>query len=298
MSAALSRRARDPHAIWKGAISFGLVHIPVALYPAASESGVDFDWLDKRSMDPVGYRRVNKRTGREIAREQIVKGVKVGDGKYVVIGEDEIKAAYPKTTQTVAIEAFVSAGEIPFTQLEKPYYLEPLAKGERVYALLREAMRDAGVIGIARVVMHTKEHLAALVPSGPALVLNTLRWADDIRSMKDLKLPSEGSKASELKPNELKMAKNLIAEMTQTFRPDRYADTFTAAVGALVKKRTAAGKTEQVEPMEEDAPPQSGNVVELTELLRKSLGHTKANAAHPVLKHKTVARKAPARKRA
>jgi DNA end-binding protein Ku len=156
-----------PHAIWKGAINFGLVHIPVALYPAASEIGIDFDWLDKRSMDPVGYRRVNKKTGREIGKADIVKGVKVDGGRYVVLSEDEIGAAYPKTTQSIQIESFTDAAEIPFVMLERPYYLEPVGKGERVYALLRGAMTQAGVVGIARVVMHTKEHLAALIPAGP-----------------------------------------------------------------------------------------------------------------------------------
>jgi DNA end-binding protein Ku len=109
-------------AIWKGAISFGLVHIPVALYPAATETGIDFDWLDKRSMDPVGYKRVNKRTGKEVDRANIVKGVKVNGGDYVVLSDDEIKAAYPKTTQTIEIETFVPAAGLPFTQFEKPYY--------------------------------------------------------------------------------------------------------------------------------------------------------------------------------
>ena len=149
--------------IWKGAISFGLVHVPVALYPASTETGVDFDWLDKRSMDPVGYKRINKRTGKVVANEDIVKGVKLDDGDCVVLSEDEIRAAYPQSTQTIDIEAFVQAAEVGFMLLERPYYLEPVGKGERVYVLLREAMRQAGVIGIARLVMHSKEHLAALI---------------------------------------------------------------------------------------------------------------------------------------
>jgi len=268
-----------PHAIWKGAISFGLVHVPVSLYPASSESGVDFDWLDKRSMDPVGYKRVNKRTGHEIDKANIVKGVKHGDGEYVVLSDDEIKAAYPKTTQTIEIETFVQASEIPFVHLERPYYLEPLGKGEKVYALLREAMLEAGVIGIARVVMHTKEHLAALIPSGPALMLNTLRWAGEIRSAEDLKLPAAGKKAANLKEAELKMARQLIADMTEAWDPQKYADKFTDAVMKLVDKRAAAGQTETVEPLETaDAPASGSNVVDLTELLKKSLGGRKGSS--------------------
>ena len=109
-----------PHAIWKGAISFGLVHVPVALYPASEESGIDFDWLDKRTHDPVGYKRINKRTGKEMKSEDIVKGIKQANGEYVILSEDEIKEAYPKSTQTIEIETFVKAGEISFTQLERP----------------------------------------------------------------------------------------------------------------------------------------------------------------------------------
>jgi len=261
-----------PRAIWKGAISFGLVHIPVGLYPASSESGIDFDWLDKRSMDPVGYKRINKRTGKEIAREDIVKGVKAEGGEYVVLTDDEVKAAYPKTTQTIDIEGFVHAPEIPFYYLEKPYYLEPMNKGEKVYALLREAMTAAGVIGIARVVMHTKEHLAALVPSGPGLMLNTLRWSNEIRDMSALNLPAEGRKAANLKDAELKMAEQLISDMTVPFDATGYTDRFTDAVRSLVEQRVAAGKTERVEPLEEGESASASNVIDLTALLKQSLG--------------------------
>ena len=280
--------------IWKGAISFGLVHVPVGLMPASSSSGVDFDWLDKRSLDPVGYKRINKRTGKEIDKQHIVKGVKVAGGRYVVIGEDEIKAAYPKTTQTIEIEGFVKAPEVPFTYLDAPYYLEPLPRGEKVYALLREAMLDAGVIGIARVVMHTKEHLAALVPTGPALMLNTLRWAQDIRPASGLKLPPEGKKATGLKDNELKMARQLVDDMTGKFEPEKYSDQFVDAVHELIKRRVAAGKTAEVQPLEEAAAAPASNVVDLTELLARSLGKRKPAAPSPA----PAAKKAPARKAA
>ena len=268
--------------IWKGAITFGLVHIPVALYPASQEVGIDFDWLDKRSMDPVGYRRVNKRTGKEIQADDIVRGIKQDDGDYVILSDDQIKAAYPKTTQTIEIESFVKASEIPFVLLERPYYLEPIGKGEKVYALLRESMLDAGVIGIARVVMHTKEHLAALIPSGPALMLNTIRWASEIRPMDDLKLPGEGKTAANLKPSELKMAAQLINDMTGKWKSEDYTDTFSAAVHELVNQKVAAGDTETVTALEEVSPEAgASNVVDLTELLAKSLAKRKPGVAAP-----------------
>lgn len=268
-----------PRVIWKGAISFGLVHVPVALYPASSSREINFDWLDKRHMDPVGYRRVNKRTGKEVERSDIVKGVKVRDGDYVVLSEEEIRAAYPKTTQTIAIEAFVRAAEVPFTHLETPYYLEPLARGEKVYALLREAMLEAGVIGIARVVMHTKEHLCALVPTGPALMLDTLRWASEIRPWTELKMPPESQRAAGVKASELKMARQLIDDMTEHFHAERYDDHFTRAIEALIERRVSAGRTRRVEPMEEGEAPRASNVVDLTKLLSRSLGQRGSAAA-------------------
>ena len=298
-----------PRVIWKGAISFGLVHVPVALYPASQDVGIDFDWLDKRSMDPVGYKRVNKRTGKEIQSADIVKGIKQDDGDYVILGEDEIKAAYPKSTQTIEIESFVKASEIEFTLLEKPYYLEPIGKGEKVYALLRESMMEAGVIGIARVVMHTKEHLAALVPSGAALVLNTIRWASEIRTLDELKLPAAGKTAAGLKPAELKMARQLIADMTAPWDGQAYEDKFSAAVHALVNKKVAAGETEAVTALEQ-APSEAGagNVVDLTKLLAASLakrkpavegkdGGVRAEKAGPVAARKPAA-KVQSKKRA
>lgn len=289
--------------IWKGAISFGLVHVPVSMYPASQESGIDFDWLDKRSMDAVGYKRINKRTGKEVKTEDIVKGVKVEGGDYVLLSDDDIKAAFPKRTQSIDIESFVKAVDIPFTMLERPYYLEPAAKADRVYALLREAMAGAGVIGIARVVMHNKEHLAALVPTGTALVLNTLRWASEIRSMDELKLPPGGGKDS-VKPAELKMATQLIREMTAEWKPDSYVDSFSDSIGALVKRKQQAGTTEQVAPLEE-APDagSSSNVVDLTELLSRSLQGRKTTARRSSAKTaksstKKLAVKSAPRKRA
>lgn len=274
-----------PHAIWKGAITFGLVHVPVALYPATQEEGIDFDWLDKRSMDPVGYQRINKRTGKVIERENVVKGIKQDDGDYVILSDEQVKAAYPKTTQTIEIETFVKAGDIEFTFLERPYFLEPIGKGEKVYALLRESMLDAGVIGIARVVMHTKEHLAALIPSGAALMLNTIRWASEIRSAKELNLPNEGKAAANLKPAELKMAAQLIKDMTGIWKPEDYSDNFSAAIHTLVNQKLKAGDVEKVTPLEEaPADGEASNVIDLTQLLARSLAKRKSNKPKDELK--------------
>ncbi|HKX41860.1 MAG TPA: Ku protein [Burkholderiaceae bacterium] len=257
-------------AVWKGAIAFGLVHVPVALYPASQESEVDFDWLDKRSLDPVGYKRINKRTGKEVTKDHIVKGVAQDDGSYVVLSDDEVREAYPRTTQTIEIEDFVPATEISFAYLEKPYYLEPTGRADKVYALLREAMASASLIGIARMVMHNKEHLVALLPAGPALMLGTLRWSAEIRAADQLSLPPAGK--AQLKDSELQMARQLIAKMKTSWRPDKYADRFTGAIRKLVEAKVKAGEAKTVEPLEEAPSVGESNVVDLTELLRSSLG--------------------------
>jgi DNA end-binding protein Ku len=285
-----------PRAIWKGAIAFGLVHVPVALYPASQEDDIDFAWLDKRSMDPVGYQRINKRTGKPITKENIVKGVKQEDGAYVLMDDDEIRNAYPKTMQTIEIEAFVKASEIPFVYLEKPYYLEPIAKADKVYALLREAMIAQDVIGIARVVMHTKEHLAALMPDGPMLVLNTLRWATEVRDWNELRIPAAGKAAANLKDAELKMAGQLVSELTVKWKADSYHDNFAEAIKKLIRAKVAAGNTHEVTPIE--APVDSAapsNVVDLTALLKNSLGKRRAPAQAEADAAAAPARKTPAR---
>ena len=279
--------ATGTRTLWKGAITFGLVHIPVGLHTAATTQGVDFDWLDKRSMDPVGYKRINKKTGKEITKENIVKGVQYEDGKYVIISPEEIEAVFPKTTQTIEIVRFIDAGEMPFIFLERPYYVAPLSKSEKVYALLRETLVDTGKIALAKVVIATKQHLAALVPSGAALVLNLLRWGDEVKTLDALELPPAGRK--NLSAAELKMAKQLVAEMSGAWEPDDFKDEFRHQVMKLVDQKVKAGDTETVLQPEEEAP-DNANVLDLTALLQRSL----KGGAKPAAK--AAASKAPAKK--
>ena len=278
--------------LWKGAITFGLVHIPIALYSATAETDLNFDWLDKRSMDPVGYKRVNKKTGKEIAQNNIVKGIEWADGQYVVVTAEEIAAAYPRTTQTIEIECFVDADDVPFLYLERPYYVAPINKGEKVYALLREALKQSHKVGIAKVVIQTKQHLAVLIPCGPALVLNLLRWGGEIRSWEDLKLPPMGAKAAGLKDSELKMAKQLIDDMAADWNADQFRDSFREEIMKLVESKAKAGKTETVSKVEAEPSSQRGaDVIDLTELLKRSLQGRKANTPA----NKTPVAKRPAR---
>ena len=264
--------ATSPRVLWKGAISFGLVHIPVALYSATADNGLDFDWLDKRTMDPVGYKRINKKTGKEITKEHIVKGIAYEEGQYVVLTDEEIAAAYPKTTQTIEIETFVANTDIPFVYLERPYYIAPINKGQKVYALLRDTLLKTQRVGIARVVIQTKQHLAVLVPSGPGLVLNLLRWGADIRSWEGLNLPPEGSKAAGLSDKELAMAKQLVDDMSSPWEPAAFRDSFKDEIMALVQKKVKAGNTETVsQPEQAERGQGSAQIIDLTELLQRSL---------------------------
>ncbi|WPB59390.1 Ku protein [Xylophilus sp. GOD-11R] len=279
--------------LWKGAITFGLVHIPVGLHTAASAQGVDFDWLDKRSMDPVGYKRVNKKTGKEIDKDDIVKGVKLDDDQYVVISPEEIEAVFPKTTQTIQIERFIDATELPFIFLERPYFVAPVNKSDKVYALLRETLIATGKIGLAKVVIATKQHLAALVPSGPALVLNLLRWGDEVKTLDSLELPAAGSRG--VSAAEMKMAKQLVGEMSGSWNPDDFKDEFRIQVMKLVEKKAKAGEAKTVLQPEEEAP-KSADVLDLTELLQRSLKGGSKAAAKPAAK--PASRKAASKKAA
>jgi DNA end-binding protein Ku len=256
--------------IWKGAVSFGLVHIPVALVPATSQQGIDFDWLDKRSMDPVGYKRINKTTGEDIERENIVKGVQYEKGRYVVISEDEIKKAHPKATQTVDIIAFVDAADIPFLYIDKPYFLKPDRRGEKVYALLRETLKKTGKAGLANVVLHTKQHLAVVMTLGDALVLNTLRWGNEVRDIDALELDEESLRPS-LNKREVDMAVRLVEDMSEKWDPSQYRDSFQEQIMALVEEKANKGHIESVGDEDDTAQSQGAEVIDLSELLKRSL---------------------------
>ncbi|OYU09584.1 MAG: Ku protein [Pseudomonas sp. PGPPP1] len=259
-----------PRAIWKGAISFGLVHIPVSLVSATSAQGVDFDWLDKRSMDPVGYKRINKATGKEVSKDNIVKGVAYEKGRYVLLSEEEIRSAHPKSTQTIEIIAFVASDQIPLQNIDTPYFLAPDKRGGKVYALLRETLKKTRKVALANVVLHTKQHLAALMPLESALVLVMLRWPAEVRSLDTLELPSDVTKPS-LAKAELDMAKRLVDDMSADWQPGDYRDSFQEKIMALVAKKAKAGKIKDVETVKGSEERKSADVIDLTELLKRSL---------------------------
>jgi len=270
-----------PRVIWKGAIAFGLVHVPVALYSATHGAALDFDWLDKRNMDPVGYQRINKVTGKVIERENVVKGLKYEPRKYVVFTDEEIRASFPKATQTVEIESFVKAADVPLSFFEKPYYVAPINRGAKVFTLLRETLVASDRIGIARVVISNKQHLAALYPQGKLLVLNLLRWSEEVRAPKALLSLDTLSSDIALTTTEKKMAAQLVKDLTAEWDPDAFKDDFKSDIMKLVAQRVKAGKTATVSTLETNTASDSGGsggsaeIIDLTDLLRRSLGARK-----------------------
>ena len=291
--------------LWKGAISFGLVHIPVGLVSATSQQGVDFDWLDKRSMDPVGYKRINKATGKEVTKENIVKGVAFEKGRYVVISEEEIRAAHPDSTQTIDIFAFVDSAQIPLVNIDTPYYLAPQKRGEKVYALLRQTLVDTGKVALAHVVIRTTQHLAAVMPVESALVLVLLRWPAEVRSLDTLELTEAVTEVT-LNKSERDMAKRLVKDMSADWQPEEYVDTFQDQIMQLVETKAREGKIESVETPASEDEQKSADVIDLTELLKRSLNSKKSPAREAgktsaPSKKKPVAatkRRSPARKKA
>jgi len=260
-----------PRALWKGAISFGLVHVPVSLYPASRSEGLSFDMIDKRDFAPIGYKRYNKRTGEEISRENIVKGYEYSKGEYVIITDEDFKQANVEATQTVEIVAFVDAADVAPYFYEAPYYLEPGKRGEKGYTLLREVLKRTGRIGIASVVIRSRQHLAAVIPVDRVLLLNTLRWANEIRSMADLTLPDAGM--NDLSDKELAMAERLVEDMAGEWKPEQFKDTYTDDLMARIEQRIKAGETHVITPeSDEGAEPRRGaQVIDLVSMLRRSL---------------------------
>jgi DNA end-binding protein Ku len=201
-----------------------------------------------------------------------VRGFEYEKGKYVVMTDAEIRAANPESTQTVDILSFVDAPDISFLSLDTPYYLTPDRKGDKVYALLRDALKDTGKVGIASVVLHNKQHLAALIPVGPALALNTLRWGDEVRDFDQFKFPDEDTRKAGVTSKELDMAKRLIDDMSDAWDPAKYHDTFKDDIMALVEKKVKEGKVAEVMKFEEGGEEKaSADILDLSELLKRSL---------------------------
>ena len=262
-----------PRTLWKGAISFGLVNIPVGLYSAEKRNNFDLTMLDRRSMKPVGFKRYNKETGQDVAWEDIVKGYEYEKDRYVVLTEEDFKRANVEATQTVDILSFVERQEIGPMYFETPYYLAPDKRGHKGYALLRETLNQSGKIGIANVVIRTRQYVAALIPYKDIILMNTLRYSSELRDTDDLDVPSGNLKEVGVSPREVEMARKLVEGMSARWKPKEHQDTYHEDLLALIEKRVKAGQTEMVtEPSpEEGKRPAKGKVIDLMALLKKSV---------------------------
>ncbi|MFZ1688893.1 MAG: Ku protein [Flavobacteriales bacterium] len=230
-------------ALWKGTIGFGLVTIPVRLFSATQESELDLDMLDGKDKSRIRFQRVNEDTGKEVPWERIVRAFDM-NGKYVVLEEADLKNAAVEKSDVITIHDFVQEEEVEGKYYEKPYYLEPDKGGTRAYALLREALRKSGKVGIASFVMRTKEHPAVLQPDGPVLILNQLRYAEEVRPLDALILP----KMEKIAAGELKLAMQLIDQGAGTFDIKRYKDEYTSALMKVIRAK-AKGKGPKAVPM-------------------------------------------------
>ena len=267
-----------PRELWKGAIQFGLVHIPVSLYPAEQSEELSFTMLDRRDLQPVGYKRFNKTTGDEVPYEQIVKGYEYDEGRYVTLEKEDFKRANVEASQTVDIMGFVEAADVASYYFESPYYLAPGKHGDKGYALLRETLKRTGRVGLATVVIRTRAHLAALSTVGNVLVLNTLRYANELRDPKELKVP-EDLKDAKVNSKELAMAERLVEDMVIDWKPAQYHDTYRDDLRKLIEEK-AAGKLKP-EPRSKRAP-REAEVIDFASLLERSLAGRKRGDASAV----------------
>ena len=281
-----------PRVLWKGAISFGLVHIPVGLYSAEKRNSFDLTMLDRRTMKPVGFKRYNKETGEDVSWDDIVKGYEYEKDRYVVLTEDDFKRANVEATQTIDILSFGDGDEIPSMYFETPYYLAPDKRGHKGYALLRETLKQTGKVAIANVVIRTRQYVAALMPVGDIIVMNTLRYANELRGADELEVPSSNLKAVGVNPREVEMARKLVDGMTAKWDPDEYRDSYHEDLLALIEKRVQAGQTEVItEPSEEgEERPAKGEVIDLMALLKRSV-ETKGKAGRAARPAKARGRK-------
>jgi DNA end-binding protein Ku len=257
-------------AIWKGSISFGLVNIPIALYPATRREELKFRLLRKSDLSPVSYKRVAEKDGKEVPWDQIVKGYEYEKGKYVVLKDEDFERVDLEATQTVDIQDFVDQQEIDPMFFYKPYYLEPQKGGDKAYTLLRDALKDSNKVGMAKVVIKTRQYLAGVKPEDVTLVLELMHFADELADPGKLHVP----KKTEVGKREMNMAKSLIDSMSSKWNPEKYKDDYREALMEVIEEKVEAGGKE-IEEKPKKAPKPT-KVIDLVSVLQKSLEQTGA----------------------
>ncbi len=252
-------------ALWSGTITFGLVNIPARLFSASKERALRFEMLHRKDLSPIRYARICRADGEEIPYPDVVKGYEYRKGDYIVLTENDFRRAAPKASREIAIEEFVEQSEIDPIYFDKPYYLEPETGAEKAYHLLRESLATSGKIGIARFVFRNKEHLAAIKAETDLLILNQLRFADEIRKTRGL--PRAAARPPK---KELEMALTLIRELTGHFDPAAYRDTYTAKLKQVIEEKAKGIAPRATKAAEKRAP-----ITDLMEALKKSLEQEK-----------------------
>jgi DNA end-binding protein Ku len=276
-------------ALWKGSISFGLVNIPIELHTAVRDTRPHFRMLHAKDKSPVRFERVCIQDGHPVAWEDLVKGYEYEKGRFVILTKEDFKAAAVEKTRTVDIVDFVKAEEIDDRFFETPYYIAPAKGGERAYALLREAIRESGRIGIAKFILRDAQHLAAIEVIEQALVLSVMRFAEELADVSELELPT----IKDVRKPELDMAKALVNSLAAEWDPAKYTDQYRENLMRIIKAKTK-GKTVALKPEEE---PRQAEVVDLMERLRRSLANAGTSKAGSSSSRKKSSGKAAPRKR-
>lgn len=265
-----------PNAIWRGDISFGLVTVPVELRAAEEPRRLAFKMLDKRNLSPVKQKRVNEATGEEVPWDEVVKGYEYEPGSYVVVTDDDFRAANVEATKTIDIFAMVKAEEIPLIYFDKPYFLAPATPAARkAYAILRETLEKSGYIGLAYIVIRSRQHAAALVPAGDVLMLEMLRYPHELRDAGELDLPVGKPEDLGITEKELKLASQLVDAMVDEFDPSQLKDTYYDDLMALIQRKVETGEVE-VPPEVPEERAEGGEVVDIMDLLKRSVESQKA----------------------
>jgi DNA end-binding protein Ku len=278
---------RPMASIWKGSISFGLVSIPVGLHPATKREELSFRLLRSGDLSPVNYKRVAEVDGKEVPWEQIVKGYEYEKGKFVVLKDEDFKRVDIEATQTIDIMDFVDLEDVNPIFFSKPYFLEPQKGGSGAYALLRDVLAKTNKAGIAKVVIRTRQHLAAVKANGEALVLELMHFADELVDQKKLKIAPGKPPAA----RELQMATALVENMTVEWNPERYTDDYSSALLKLIERKIESGGKDL--PAAPKAAKRTGKVIDLVSVLQESLNKTAqgGKASAPKRGHKKPARK-------
>jgi len=284
--------------IWKGHITFGLVNVPVVLYSAEQRADLSFRMIDSRNTARIRYERVNEETGEEVPWDKIVKGFEYEKGNYVLLSDEELEKASVEMTRTIEIEQFIDLSQIDVRFFDRPYVLVPDKKGEKGYVLLREAIAESGKAGIARVVIRTRQYLAALMPSGDALLLELLRYHQELRDLNEFDFPGHDLRKEKVSKKEIELAMQLIDGMTTEWNPAEHHDEYRDVLMKLIEKKIKSGKTEVVDVESvEGEPAEEVQTINFMDVLKRSVAGTgkKSNAKKTTTRKRTTKKKASPR---